>query len=101
MYRNCSCRQQDELRIFKKDSLVASKSSVARSVTESPSAICEAERTKTPVEVLEPLEDELSLAFSSLPFPDSDVTLSDLENANTLRPPSSYYFSMKHIMTSS
>ena len=32
--------------------------------------------------VLEPLEDELSLALSSLPFPDSDVTLSDLEDAN-------------------
>ena len=68
-----------ELRIFKKDSLAASKSSGATSVAEPPSALCEAERTETPVEVLEPLEDELSLA---LPFPDSDVTLSDLEDVD-------------------
>ena len=67
-----------ELRIFKKDSLAASKSSVANSVPQPPSAPCEAERTETPDEV----EDELSLALSSLPFPDSDVTLSDLEDAN-------------------
>ena len=43
---------------------------------------CEAGRTETPLEVLEPLEDELSLALSSLPFPDSDITLSDLEDAD-------------------
>ena len=71
-----------ELRIFKKDSLAASKSSGATSVAKPPSALCEAERTETPVEVLEPLEDELSLALSSLPFPDSDITLSDLEDAD-------------------
>ena len=47
------------------------------SVTESPSTPCEAERSQTAVEVLESLEDELSLALSSLPFPDSD-----LEDAN-------------------
>ena len=34
------------------------------------------------VEVLEHLEDELTLALSSLPFPDSDILLSDLEDAN-------------------
>ena len=67
-----------KLRIFKKHSLATSKSSVASSVREPPSASCEAEITETPVEFLEPLEDELSLALSSLPFPDSDVTLSDL-----------------------
>ena len=71
-----------ELRIFKKDSLAASKSSGATSVAEPPSALCEAGRTETPLEVLEPLEDELSLALSSLPFPDSDITLSDLEDAD-------------------
>ena len=64
------------------DSLAASKCSVANSVTDPPSAPCEAERTETPVEVLEPLEDELSLALSSLPFSNSDVTLSDLEDSN-------------------
>ena len=64
-----------ELRIFKKDSLAAS-------VAEPPSALCEAGRTETPLEVLEYLEDELSLALSSLPFPDSDITLSDLEDAD-------------------
>ena len=37
---------------------------------------------KTPDEVLEPLEDELSWALSSLPFPDSDVTLSGIEDSN-------------------
>ena len=62
--------------------MAASKSSRASSVAEPPSALCEAERTETPGEVLEPLEYELSLALSSLPFPDSDVTLSDLEDAN-------------------
>ena len=62
-----------ELRLFKKDSLAASKSSVGSSVTEPPFSPCEAERIETPVEVLEPIEDELSLALSSLPFPNSDV----------------------------
>lgn len=71
-----------ELKIFEKDTLAASKSSGASSVTVLPSGLCEAERTETPVEVLEPLEDELYLALSSLPFPNSDVTLLDLKDAN-------------------
>ena len=56
---------------------------VANSIIElEPSAPCEAEKPETADEVLEPLEDELSLAFSSLPFPDIDVTLSDIEDTN-------------------
>ena len=62
--------------------MAASKSSEANVVTEPPSAFCKAQRTETHVEVLEPLEDELSLVLSSLPFPNSDVKLSDLEDAN-------------------
>ena len=72
-----------ELRVYKKDSLAASKSVVANSIIETPSAPCEAEKPgKTPDEVLEPLEDELSLALSSLPLLVSEVTLPDMEDTN-------------------
>ena len=70
------------LRVYKKDSLAVSKSVVANSIIETPSAPCEAGKLVAPDEVLEPLEDELSLALSSLSFQDSDVTLSDMEDTN-------------------
>ena len=62
--------------------MAASKSLVASSITEPPFASSEAERTETSVEVWKPHEDELSLALSSLPFLNSDVILSDLEDVN-------------------
>ena len=71
-----------ELRVYKKGSLAASKSVVDNYITEAPSAPCEAEKLVAPDEVLEFLEDKLSLALSSLPFPDSDVTLSDMDDTN-------------------
>ena len=71
-----------ELRIFKRNSLAVLKSSGAGSIAEPPSAFCEAERTEISVEVLEPLEDELSLALSSLPLLVSEVTLPDMEDTN-------------------
>ena len=71
-----------QLKVYKKDTLVASKSVVANSIIETNSAPYIAENPETPDEVLDPLEDELSWALSLLPFPDSDVTLSDIADSN-------------------